>query len=64
MKAVGNRAVGFQNHDQSFFQILLGFRQGPPLCIHTGHFLDVAEVPFAAFHINSRKLCDHVGSLS
>src|SRR6185437_1326723 len=49
----------FERHDQSFFKISLGFRQGFPLSIHSRNFRSITEIPFSTLQIDSCKLSDH-----
>ena len=59
MGAVGNFSVGFEHHDQRFFEVALGFRQGAALGVDAGDFLDVPDVPLAALEVDCRKLTNH-----
>lgn len=51
--------ISFQNHHESFSQILFNFPQGSSLSVHSGNFLNIANVPFAFSQISCSELSDH-----
>ena len=57
--AVSDGSIGFQNHTQRFFQILLGFRQSFALSVYTGNLFDVSDIPFAVFNVDRCELSNH-----
>lgn len=59
VRAMGQRAVGFQNQAQGFLQIPFGFGQGPALRVDAWDLLDIGDVPFAALGIDCRELTNH-----
>ncbi|OGR88777.1 MAG: hypothetical protein A3A86_03035 [Elusimicrobia bacterium RIFCSPLOWO2_01_FULL_60_11] len=63
VQAVGDGSVGFQYHDQSFFQIFFGFSQGFSLRIDAGNFFDVTYIPLAPLLINRCELSNHTGNI-
>jgi len=59
MGTVGEGAIGFQDHNQSFFQIPFGFSQRSPLGIDTRDLFDGGDVPLAALYVDCGELSDH-----
>ena len=52
-------AVGFEDHDQSFFEVPFGFGQRSALRVDAGNFFDVGRVPLVLFEIDRGKLSNH-----
>jgi hypothetical protein len=61
---MGKGPIGFQNHNQSLFQVPLGFGQCAALGIYTGNFFYGGDVPLAVFHVDRCELTNHVSSIS
>jgi len=57
--AMSKGSIGFQNHDQSLFQIPFSFSQRSTLSIDPGNFFHGGDIPLAVFHVDRCELTNH-----